>query len=405
MFEDLERITYRPGDLIFQEGSDGDCAYFIDSGSVEISIFRENRHFSVCRFSEGDLFGEMALIDKDVRTATAKAIEETCLISINRNLIETKLTKSDPLIRHLLRLILKRFRNTHYKLAWNDLLTPEGKTKDLDNDLSDTQENLIQQIRTASDIKEGFERDEFQLYYQPIIEIKDGRLAGFEALIRWKHPEYGLIPPIQFLSVMEDTGLILPVGIWIVERACHDLNELSKKYHKEFGSSAPLFISINLSANQLANEEHMAQLANIFYNKEIDPACIKLEVTETVMIDELEQAKQILFTFQGQGFHVSLDDFGTGYSSLSHLQNFPVDDIKIDQSFISRMLSDHRSMQIVKASIDLAKALDLEIVAEGVESKEDVEQLINMGCSYCQGYYYAKPLPLSEAVENIRHNH
>ena len=405
MFEDLERITYRPGDLIFQEGSDGDCAYFIDSGSVEISIFRENRHFSVCRFSEGDLFGEMALIDKDVRTATAKAIEETCLISINRNLIETKLTKSDPLIRHLLKLILKRFRNTHYRLARNDVLSPEGKTKDLDNDLSDTQENLIQKIRTASDIKEGFERDEFQLYYQPIIEIKDGRLAGFEALIRWKHPEYGLIPPIQFLSIMEDTGLILPVGIWIVERACHDLNELSIKYHKKFGSSAPLFISINLSANQLANAEHMAQLANIFYNKEIDPACIKLEVTETVMIDELEQAKQILFTFQGQGFHVSLDDFGTGYSSLSHLQNFPVDDNKIDQSFISRMLSDHRSMQIVKASIDLAKALDLEIVAEGVESKEDVEQLINMGCSYCQGYYYAKPLPLSEAVENIRHNH
>jgi len=210
---------------------------------------------------------------------------------------------------------------------------------------------------------------------------------------------------MHFLDVAENTKQILSIGTWVVERACHDLNELSKEYHKISVSSAPLFISINLSANQLADAEHMAQLANIFYSREIDPACIKWEVTETVLIDKLEQAQQILTKFQDQGFRVSLDDFGTGYSSLSHLQNFPVDDIKIDQSFISRMLSDHRNMQIVKASIDLAKTLDLETVAEGVESKEEVEQLINMGCSYCQGYYYAKPLPLQEAVEYIRHNH
>jgi EAL domain-containing protein (putative c-di-GMP-specific phosphodiesterase class I) len=405
MFEGLERTTYRPGDLIFHEGSDGGCAYLVESGRVEISMIRENRRFKLCELGEGELFGEMALLDKKPRTATATALEETQLVCVDHEWISSKLDDVDPSIEHLLLLILKRSRDTLKLLKQNDWLIPDATDKELDKTFSETRQKLIRDIRIASDIKEALKRDEFQLYYQPIIAIKDERLAGFEALIRWRHPEYGLMQPMQFLDVAEDTKQILPVGIWIVERACHDLNELSREHHKISRSSSPLFVSINLSANQLDNAEHMAQLANIVHRTGIEPACIKWEVTETVLIDELEQAQQILTTFRDQRFRVSLDDFGTGYSSLSHLQKFPVDDIKIDGSFISRMLSDHSSMQIVKASIDLAKALDLEIVAEGVESKEEVEQLINMGSSYCQGYYYAKPLPLPEAVEYIRHNH
>ena len=402
MFEGLERIICLPEDKIFQEGAEGNCAYLIESGSVEISVLRGNRNVSICILGEGDLFGEMALIDSGVRTATATAIEETCLVSIYRNLIEKKLTKTDPTIKHLLHLVLKRFRNIHDSLTQDGLQTPEKEDKDLDNIPSETQQLFIQHIRTASDIREALNRDEFRLYYQPIIAIDDDRLAGFEALIRWRHPEHGLIPPVEFLSVMENTGQILPVGVWIVERACHDFNKFSKEHYKLFGSSAPLFLSINLSANQLADAEHMMQLANIVHRTGVDPACIKLEVTETVLIDELEQAQQMLTTLQDQNFGASLDDFGTGYSSLSHLQKFPVDSIKIDRSFINRMLSDHNSMQIVKASIGLAKTLDLVVVAEGVESKEEVEQLIDMGCSYCQGYYYAKSLPPAETMEYIR---
>jgi len=192
------------------------------------------------------------------------------------------------------------------------------------------------------------------------------------------------------------------VSLWIAERACRDLDTILKEYHKITGSPASFFIGINISANQLVNAEHMAQLANIFHSSRIDPACIKLEVTETVMIEELEQARQVLFTFRDQGFSVSLDDFGTGYSSLSHLQKFPVDDIKIDRSFISQMFSDNSSMQIVRAAIDLAKTLDLGVVAEGAENKEEVDQLIELGCSYCQGYYFAKPLSLAETLEYIK---
>ena len=205
MFEGIERSTYQPGELVFQEGSEGDCAYLIESGKVEISIVRDNRYLSVCILSKGDLFGEMALIDNDVRTASAKAIEETCLIRFYRDLIETKLSKTDPVIKYLLRLVLKRFRNMHYRLSRSDLLTPETEHKDSENDLSETQQNMVQHIRIGSDIKGALKRDEFQVYYQPIIEIKNGQLAGFEALIRWEHPEYGLVAPNQFLSVLQNT--------------------------------------------------------------------------------------------------------------------------------------------------------------------------------------------------------
>ena len=163
-------------------------------------------------------------------------------------------------------------------------------------------------------------------------------------------------------------------------------------------------ISVNLSPRQLTKISNAEEFANILHDAKVSPENIKLEVTETVLIEEAEIAQHILTDLRNLGFHVSLDDFGTGYSSLSHLQKFPVDDIKIDQSFVSRMLDDPNSMQIVKGSIDLARAMDLEIVAEGVESKEDLKQLGYMNCTYAQGYYYAKPLPLSEAIEFSRQN-
>ena len=403
MFEGLERITYQPGDIIFQEGDEGDCAYLIESGKVEVSTLQENEFFRVSVLEKGDLFGEMALIDKKPRIATVKTIEETQVVSISRDLIKSKLTNVDPIIGHLLRVVLNRFRDTHHRLTRSDQFTSQQTDKESDSDLSKTQRNLVMNIRIAMDIKEAIGRDEFQLHYQPIISIKDGRLVCFEALNRWFHPKHGLMSPMQFLEIAEETGQILPLGIWTLQRACRDLNTLLKDSHNT-SRQAPLFISVNLSARQLVKAEDTMQFASILNDAGVDPACIKLEVTETSLIKEPIISQHILIDLRDLGFRVSLDNFGTGYSSLSHLLKFPVDDIKIDRSFVSKMLSDHDSMQIVKASIGLAKALDLEVVAEGVENKEDIDKLIEMDCSYAQGYYYAKPLFLAEAKEYLRQN-
>jgi len=402
MFEGLERITYQSGDQIFQEGDVSNCAYLIESGGVEISILRENQPFRVSILVVGDLFGEMALIDNQPRVATATALDKTSVVRISCDLFESKLANVDPIIEHLLRLILKRFRKTHYRLTQKDWLVPEAAEKDLDdNDFDKTQQNLIVHIRVASDIIEALNRNEFQLYYQPIISIKNNRLVGFEALSRWFHPVYGLMSPMQFIDIAESTDQILSIGLWALEKACHDLKILSREYHNT-SKQAPLFVSVNISARQLAKAEHVAQFINILESTGVDPACIILEVTETMLISEQDYAEQTLSSLRDQGFRVSLDDFGTGYSSLSHLQKLPVDKIKIDHSFISHMLSDYDSMQIVKASVGLAQALDLEVVAVGVESKEELIQLIDMQCDYAQGYYFSKPVSLVEAIEYLK---
>ena len=403
MFENLEHLNYQSGNQIFHEGDKGDCAFLIQSGSVDISTRKDSKFFRITTLGEGELFGEMALIDDEPRTATATALEETSVISIDRNLVDAELAHDNPIIEHLLRLVLRRFRHTHYKLIGKDLFSLETSEKESDQAFSETRKTLIEHVRIASDINEALKQDQFKLYYQPIISIKDEQLVGFEALIRWMHPDDGLIPPMEFLNIAENTGQIIPIGTWVLEQACRDFHELNKS-SRNSSKQAPLFISINLSARQLTKAGDAEQIANILRNAQIDPKNIKLEVTETALIEKAEITQHILSDLRNLGFHVSLDDFGTGYSSLSHLQKFPVDDIKIDLSFVSRMLDDPNSMQIVKGSIDLARAMDLETVAEGVESKEDVKQLGYMNCTYAQGYYYAKPLPLPEAIDYSRQN-
>jgi EAL domain-containing protein (putative c-di-GMP-specific phosphodiesterase class I) len=400
MFEGLERITYQPNDQIFQEGDEGDCAYLIENGSVELSILQKKEIFKIGILEKNDLFGEMALIDKRPRMATVTVLEETQVVRIPRNLIEEKLTNVDPIIEHLLRLVLKRFRQSHHSLMGNDQFASEKVGEELDEDFSKTQENLILHVSIASDIQDGLKRDEFQLNYQPIISIMDNRVVGFEALIRWNHPKHGLMLPVKFLDIADSTDQILAIGIWTLERICRDFKTFFENTRNS-SKQAPLFVSINMSARQLAKAEHVAQFANILHSARVDPNCIRLEISEALLSDQIKHARMVLSALRGQGFRLSLDNFGTGNSGLSHLQKFPIENIKIDQSFISSMLSDYDSMQIVKASIDLAKALDMEIVAEGVDSMGVLEKLLKMDCTYAQGYYIARPMPQAETTKYL----
>ncbi len=398
MFEGLERITYQPDDHIFQEGDRGDCAYLIENGSVELSILQKKEIFKIGILEKNDLFGEMALIDKRPRMATVTVLEETQVISIPRKLIEEKLINVDPIIGHLLRLVLKRFRMSHHKLMGNGQFASEKVGEELDEDFSKTQENLILHVSIASDILDGLRRDEFQVYYQPIISVMDNQVVGFEALIRWDHPKHGLMLPIKFLDIADSTDQILAIGIWTLERICRDFKTFFEG-SRNSSNQAPLFVSINMSARQLANAEHVAQFANILHSARVDPNCIRLEISEKLLSGQLKHARMILSALRGQGFRMSLDNFGTGNSGLSHLQKLPIENIKIDQSFISHMLSDSDSMQIVKASIDLAKALGMEIVAEGVDSMVVLNKLLKMDCTYAQGHFIGRPMPQAETIK------
>ena len=343
----------------------------------------------------------MSLIDKQPRAATVTATEKTKVIRIQRDYVETKLAYADPIIKYLLMLILRRFRQTYFRLTKGDVLKPVTEDDNLDiKNFLRSQEKLLFNVRIISDLQNALKRNEFQLHYQPIISIKDKHLVGFEALIRWIHPKNGIMSPIQFLDIAEYTDQIFPISIWTFKKACQDLKTIYQRFYSNSEQSS-LFFSINLSARQLIKIDNVSKITDILKSVGIPVSSIKLEITETVFIDEPEHVLKILTSLRDQGFNIILDDFGTGFSSLSHLQRFPVNGIKIDRSFVSKMLSDHHSMEIVQASIDLARALKLDVIAEGVETENDVKQLLNFQCKFAQGYYFAKPLPLEETIDYV----
>jgi diguanylate cyclase (GGDEF)-like protein/PAS domain S-box-containing protein len=229
---------------------------------------------------------------------------------------------------------------------------------------------------------------EFSLFYQPIVALGEGHIAGFEALIRWHHPERGLVSPAEFIPLAEDTGLIVPMSRWILREACSQLHI----WHQQFNERPPIFMSVNLSAKQLAEPNLIEEVSQTLGEFEIDPATLKLEITESAIMDNVDAATIVLKKLEALGLHLSIDDFGTGYSSLSYLHKFPLDTLKIDRSFVSRMEESEDSLQLVWAIVALARNLRMEVTAEGLETNGQLDHLRMLTCDYGQGYFFSKPV-------------
>ena len=243
-------------------------------------------------------------------------------------------------------------------------------------------------LRLESDLRRALEKDELCVYYQPIVSLASGELHGFEALVRWQHPERGIISPDDFVPLAEETGLILPIGLRVLRDACLQL----RKWQQYSLSNRGLIMSVNLSGKQLTQPDLIARIEEVLHESQIDPWHLKLEITETVVMENPELAAVTLAKLRGLGVRLSIDDFGTGYSSLSYLNRFPVDTLKIDRSFVTSMNEADENLQIVKTIITLAGNLGMQVVAEGVETEEQLEQLRSLKCQYAQGFYFSKPL-------------
>lgn len=240
---------------------------------------------------------------------------------------------------------------------------------------------------------EALEKDYFKLFYQPVISLESGKLSGFEALIRIIHPEEGLISPDKFIVVAENSAIIFPLGLWIIEEACRQINI----WKEEFILDTSLHININLSAKQFLHPELTSHIFEITERLNINENDIAFELTESAFMEDMESANIALLELRAKKFALYMDDFGTGYSSLSYLMHFPVNVIKIDQSFVKWMHIDEQSETLVKSLVALAHNLGLKVVAEGTDDESHIEILKECGCDYAQGYYYAKPLPAEEA--------
>lgn len=258
-------------------------------------------------------------------------------------------------------------------------------------------EQAIRQMHLENDLRRGILENEFFLVYQPIVDINSGVLLGFEALLRWAHPEKGLVMPGDFIPMAEDTGLIVDLGAWSLAQGCRQLH----RWREELPQSEHLFLSVNISGRQFSQPGLVDVVKRSLQQNMIPPKNIKLEITETTIMDDPEMAAEKLLRLKDLGVTLSIDDFGTGYSSLSYLQRFPLDNLKIDLSFVRMMEHSPENIEIVKAIIDLAHTLKLEVVAEGVETILQKQALKSLGCEYAQGFFFSKPVNAERARQLI----
>jgi len=381
------RTQFEAGQTIFREGDAPDHAYLIESGSVEISAERNGRPVILSRLGPGDLLGEMAVIDDSPRTATAVALEPSVALVIDRTQINERLAQTDPIVRALLEGQLKRYRGA--------LAAMQGKaatTTALQAPPAPSEVAGIGKIRLESQLREALASRGLDLRLQPILAIADGHVAGFEALIRWTHPQRGPVSPAEFIALAEETSLIVPVGEYVLDVACSAITALRD------AAVAPLpFVAINVSARQLAEEGLIDRIVARAEAAGFQPSQIKVEITESQALN-YPQVAAVITRCHSAGIRVALDDFGTGYSNLAHLHELPFDTVKVDQAFVRHMTKQPRAMAIVRAIVEMVHGLGADVVVEGVETAEELEILAGLNCRYAQGYLIGKPQPLDEIL-------
>ncbi len=263
-------------------------------------------------------------------------------------------------------------------------------------------EQALAQLRIETELRQAVEQKKFCLYYQPIFNLETSQIVGFESLVRWKHPEFGLISPNDFIPIAEDNSLIIPLGQWILHESCRQMRE----WQIADPSASSLTVSVNLSFKQFLQHDLAEQVAATLKETGLDPKCLKLEITESHVMENSEKAIVMMNRLCALGVELSLDDFGTGYSSLNYLHRLPVNYLKIDRSFVMEMTESGENSEIVSTIIKLAQNLKMKVVAEGIETAAQLGQLRNLRCEYGQGYFFSRPLEANEAeifiADNLR---
>ncbi len=252
-------------------------------------------------------------------------------------------------------------------------------------------DRAVEALAIEQELQRAIEQGELRVYYQPAVDLSNGTMVGAEALVRWQHPERGLLTPDKFLDVAEETGLIVPLGAWVIDEACRALAAWRAR-----PESASMRLSVNLGARELTHPDAVTTVLGAVRRSGVDPGALTLEVTESTAMADGDTGFRALRDLSGEGLHVAIDDFGTGYSSLDQLHRMPVDVVKVDRSFVQRMSDDPTSRELVAAVIGMGRALNLLVVAEGVETAEHASALREMGCAFGQGFLYAQPLPAGE---------
>jgi diguanylate cyclase len=386
------RVELEAGDIVFREGDPPTTAFLIESGEVEILAGSAEAMIVLGLLRSGDLLGEMAVIDASPRTATARAVTACVLTTIGREQLHERIEGADPIVRSLLRGQLQRYRSALATLRGGDPVVALGEDPPRGTTLIG---GAVDKMRLEAELKDTLARRALEVRFQPILEIEQQRVRGFEALIRWQHPERGAISPAEFIRLAEETSLIVPVGLYVFEEVCAALAGLRRA-----GVDPLPWIAINVSGRQLQEDGLIENVQQIAALNQVPLSAIKIEITESLTLD-VERVAALIERCHGMGMQVALDDFGTGFSNLGHLHKLQFDTVKLDQGFVRQMLEAPRCYAIVRAIVRMVKELDADLVAEGVETDEQLAALAKMKCRYAQGWLIGRPGPSAEMAATL----
>ncbi len=375
-----------PGETIFREGDIGDCAYLIESGEVQIFIEKGETEVPLRVLGPGEVFGEMALIDDTPRSASCRALSVGQLIVVTKEQLVDRVHKADPVVRLLVQVLLERLRSHNNHLKGKPNFGPD--VPHISHAAVENKEAL-ERIGLEDRISTALDNDEFIPYYQPIYDLTSGTIIGCEALMRWISKTDGVISPYVFMDVMEESWLILRAGRRMLEKALADLPVFAENFGENF------FVGVNVSGRQFVEPGFVDHIENCRKLSNVKAPQIKLELTERIMT-EGETAVQTMQECRNFGYKLAIDDFGTGFSSLQYLAQMPLTDLKIDRSFVLKMIEDDKSLSVIRSLIHMAELLGLKLIAEGVETKEQLAMLKGLGVSMGQGFLFSKPLPYED---------
>ena len=375
------------GEVLYRQGDPTDCAWLVESGQVELVSVQGRRTSRHGLLGAGELIGELGLLDGAARSATATARADSVLLAIEREQFMERLQAGDPILRTLVDSLLQRIRGLVASLPADAEMPSEDVPCD-----DPVERTGIDKIRLEAQLRDALASGELDVRYQPIYEIAAGRVAGYEALVRWELPGSGPVSPAQFIQLAEETSLIVPVGEYVLDRVIGVLQALRD------GGADPLpSIAVNLSARQLVEPGMARQIVARAERAQLPPGALKLEVTESRMLDYAPVAA-VMQHCREQGLPFALDDFGTGYSNLTHLHALDFEFIKVDQAFARHMFDSERAMAMVEAIVSMAHAIGAKVICEGVETREQLDELRRMRVRHAQGWLIGKAQPAEAAL-------
>lgn len=395
-----QSVDIHKDQVIFSEGDAGDCAYIIEKGRVLIYLNKDQDEIPINILGEGEIFGEMALIDNESRSASVRALEDVRLAIVTKQQVLERVATADKVVQLLMRVLLKRLRRRNNSSRGDT----EFAEVEFDNSGAgqDGTQSALDQLKLENQIFQAFQNKEFELFYQPIVNLKNKQVNGCEALLRWNSPLHGLVSPNLFIDVIENSAMVIPIGHWIINQALKDLRIIQDqlRLNKKSKMADDFMMSINISGRQFTHSDFVNNLEDLREKHDLQTRNIKLEMTERIMMDGAI-ALEALNQCHNQGYAISIDDFGTGFSSLQYLTQMPISFLKIDRSFVMKVLSDPKSKAVVSSIIHLAHAMDIEIIAEGIENNEESLVLETLGARFGQGYLFSKPVDLGRFLKMI----